>query len=178
MMQVHVLLLCCARCRLYDVQKRNSDLYLANHKLQADSERGSSVCHGGSSSQGVASSTGWQYHQSPTPGGVVVSYDVLTGDHRPATLVRRFGELYSTSRLDTLDALDAIPDLKAIHTSSPAATTTAIDTEELKNKLLFSVVVVSRFYYTYFFNAGGSIYMNYLCALFIVNIQSTLPKKD
>jgi hypothetical protein len=46
-----------------------------------------------------------------------------------AKLVRRYGELYSQLRLDTLDALDALPEL--------------INSDELKNKLLFSVVVVT-----------------------------------
>lgn len=58
-----------------------------------------------------------------------VIYDVQNGDKRPANLVRNFGELYSVSRLETLDCLDAINEL--------------IDADELKNKLLFSVVVVS-----------------------------------
>ena len=57
-----------------------------------------------------------------------IYYDVQNGDKRPANLVRRFGELYSLARLETLDALDALNDL--------------VDAEELKNKLLFSVVVV------------------------------------
>ncbi len=43
-------------------------------------------------------------------------------------LVSRYGELYSQLRLETLDALDRIPEL--------------VNSEELKNKLLFSVVVV------------------------------------
>ena len=58
-------------------------------------------------------------------------YDAKRGDRRPAGLIRRFGDLYSTARLETLDELDAIPDL--------------IDAAELKNKLLFSVIVVSAF---------------------------------
>ena len=41
----------------------------------------------------------------------------------------RYGELYSQARLDTLDALDELKELASA--------------EELKNKLLFSVVVVS-----------------------------------
>ncbi len=45
-------------------------------------------------------------------------------------LVSRYGELYSQLRLETLDALDRIPEL--------------VNSEELKNKLLFSVVVVSK----------------------------------
>jgi hypothetical protein len=51
------------------------------------------------------------------------------GDARPAALVRKYGELYSQIRLETLDALDKLPEL--------------INSDELKNKLLFSVVVVS-----------------------------------
>jgi hypothetical protein len=56
-------------------------------------------------------------------------YDVHNGDRRPAALVRKFGDLYSIARLDALDALDTIKELE--------------DAAELKNKLLFSVVVVS-----------------------------------
>ena len=50
-------------------------------------------------------------------------------DQRPAGLVRRYGELYSQTRLETLDCLDRLPQL--------------VNAEELKNKLLFSVMVVS-----------------------------------
>lgn len=50
-------------------------------------------------------------------------------DQRPASLVAKYGELYSQLRLETLDELDKMPEL--------------INSEELKNKLLFSVVVVS-----------------------------------
>ena len=50
-------------------------------------------------------------------------------DQRPANLVRRYGELYSQTRLETLDSLDKLPQL--------------VNAEELKNKLLFSVMVVS-----------------------------------
>ena len=53
----------------------------------------------------------------------------VPGDNRPAALVRKYGELYSQVRLETLDALDKLPEL--------------INSDELKNKLLFSVVVVS-----------------------------------
>ena len=49
-------------------------------------------------------------------------------DQRPAGLVRRYGELYSQTRLETLDSLDRLPQL--------------VNAEELKNKLLFSVMVV------------------------------------
>jgi len=34
-----------------------------------------------------------------------------TGDNRPAALVRKYGELYSQIRLETLDALDKLPQL-------------------------------------------------------------------
>ena len=51
-------------------------------------------------------------------------------DQRPAALVRRYGELYSQTRLETLDSLDRLPQL--------------VNAEELKNKLLFSVMVVSE----------------------------------
>ena len=65
----------------------------------------------------------------PTSSSMVVIYDVQNGDKRPANLVRSFGELYSVARLETLDDLDTIDEL--------------VDADELKNKLLFSVVVVS-----------------------------------
>ncbi|CAB4067273.1 unnamed protein product [Lepeophtheirus salmonis] len=44
-------------------------------------------------------------------------------------LVRKYGDLYSTLRLETLDELDRLPQL--------------VNSNELKNKLLFSVVVLS-----------------------------------
>ncbi|CAL4094867.1 unnamed protein product, partial [Meganyctiphanes norvegica] len=47
----------------------------------------------------------------------------------PSALVRRYANLYAQARVDTLDALDNVPDLK--------------NAEELKSKLLFSVVVLS-----------------------------------
>lgn len=50
------------------------------------------------------------------------------GEQRPSALVRRYGSLYAQARVDTLDALDAIPQLR--------------DADELKSKLLFSVVVL------------------------------------
>ncbi|CAL4082796.1 unnamed protein product [Meganyctiphanes norvegica] len=55
--------------------------------------------------------------------------NVNLGERRPTALVRRYGNLYAQARVDTLDALDALPDLK--------------NAEELKSKLLFSVVVLS-----------------------------------
>lgn len=51
------------------------------------------------------------------------------GDNRPTALVRRYGNLYSEIRLDTFDALDDLPEIAAC--------------DDLKGKLLFSVVVVS-----------------------------------
>ncbi|KAK3870127.1 hypothetical protein Pcinc_024606 [Petrolisthes cinctipes] len=51
------------------------------------------------------------------------------GERRPSALVRRYGNLYAQARVDTLDALDILPDLK--------------NAEELKSKLLFSVVVLA-----------------------------------
>lgn len=50
------------------------------------------------------------------------------GEQRPSALVRRYGSLYAQARVDTLDALDSIPQLR--------------DADELKSKLLFSVVVL------------------------------------
>lgn len=52
-----------------------------------------------------------------------------TSERRPCALIRKFGDLYSQARVDTLDSLDLIEQLK--------------DADELKSKLLFSVVVVS-----------------------------------
>ena len=60
------------------------------------------------------------------------SYPPCSLDQRPANLVRKYGELYSQTRLETLDNLDKLPQL--------------VSAEELKNKLLFSVMVVSFFY--------------------------------
>lgn len=50
-------------------------------------------------------------------------------ERRPTALIRRYGSLYAQARVDTLDALDSLPQLR--------------DADELKSKLLFSVVVVS-----------------------------------
>lgn len=49
-------------------------------------------------------------------------------DYRPAALIRKYGNLYAQARVDTLDALDSLPQLK--------------DADDLKAKLLFSLVVV------------------------------------
>lgn len=56
--------------------------------------------------------------------------NVALGDKRPTALIRRYGNLYAQARVDTLDALDNLPELH--------------DAEELKSKLLFSVIVVSN----------------------------------
>ena len=50
-------------------------------------------------------------------------------DKRPAALVRKYGELYAQMRLDTLDSLDKLTELN--------------NNDDLKNKLLFSVIVAS-----------------------------------
>ncbi|CAB4065074.1 unnamed protein product [Lepeophtheirus salmonis] len=55
------------------------------------------------------------------------SYD--PEDHRAVILVRKYSDLFSTHRIQTLDSLNS---LKELHSA-----------EELKNKLLFSVVVLS-----------------------------------
>ena len=63
------------------------------------------------------------------------SYPPCSLDQRPANLVRKYGELYSQTRLETLDNLDKLPQL--------------VSAEELKNKLLFSVMVVSFLWHTF-----------------------------
>lgn len=65
----------------------------------------------------------------PKP-SVQVNQQPAQGSRREASrLVAKYGELYSQARLDTLDALDELKELS--------------DADELKNKLLFSVVVLS-----------------------------------
>eukprot|EP00918_Siedleckia_nematoides_P001545 GHVU01003648.1.p1 GENE.GHVU01003648.1~~GHVU01003648.1.p1 ORF type:complete len:336 (-),score=33.77 GHVU01003648.1:2424-3431(-) len=51
------------------------------------------------------------------------------GDNRPTQLIRRYGNLFTQSRLDAYDALDDLPDMAEF--------------DDLKGKLLFSVVVLS-----------------------------------
>lgn len=51
------------------------------------------------------------------------------GENRPSQLVQRFRDLYSEGRLDAYDALDEIPEISEF--------------DELKGKLLFSVVVLA-----------------------------------
>ncbi len=50
-------------------------------------------------------------------------------EKRPTALIRRYGNLYAQARVDTLDALDNLNALK--------------NADDLKAKLLFSLVVVS-----------------------------------
>lgn len=50
-------------------------------------------------------------------------------DKRPAALVRKYGELYAQTRLETLDSLDKLKELD--------------NHDDLKSKLLFSVIVLS-----------------------------------
>ena len=54
--------------------------------------------------------------------------DLTLGDTRPTQLIRRYGNLYSEARLDAFDALDDLPEIS--------------DLDDLKGKLLFSIVVV------------------------------------
>jgi Mitochondria-eating protein len=58
------------------------------------------------------------------------SSSTLSGtDRSAASLVRKYGELYAQTRLDTLESLDRLPELEGL--------------DDLKSKLLFSVIVVS-----------------------------------
>jgi hypothetical protein len=50
-------------------------------------------------------------------------------DRSAASLVRKYGELYAQTRLDTLESLDRLAELEGL--------------DDLKSKLLFSVIVVS-----------------------------------
>ena len=72
-------------------------------------------------------------HQRPEPSHLPVSRtENVTNidiDNRSASLIRRFGALYAHGRAEAMAALDALPELR--------------NSEELKSKLLFSVVVVS-----------------------------------
>ena len=96
-------------------------------------------------------------------------YNASNGiDKRPADLVRRFGDLYSMARLDTLDALDNVNELDQFFTSQASSNSSVSSTssihssinggvsrtkstsDELKNKLLFSVVVVSSIFFPHF----------------------------
>jgi len=50
-------------------------------------------------------------------------------EKKAGVLVRKYGELYAQTRLDTMDSLDRLPELNGL--------------DDLKSKLLFSVIVVS-----------------------------------
>ena len=56
--------------------------------------------------------------------------DISLGDARPTQLIRRYGNLYAEGRLEAMDALDELDEMN--------------DCDDLKVKLLLSVVVVSR----------------------------------
>ena len=58
-------------------------------------------------------------------------FEPISGEQR-ANLIRSYGNLYSQSRVETLEYLDKLDELRGA--------------DELKSKLLFSVIVVSRDY--------------------------------
>lgn len=58
-------------------------------------------------------------------------FEDLNQISRPTELIRSYNTLYSQSRIDALDALDNLSEMS--------------DAEDLKSKLLFSVVVVCSF---------------------------------
>ena len=51
-------------------------------------------------------------------------------EKRVGLLVRKYGELYAQTRLETMEGLDSLPELNGL--------------DDLKSKLLFSVIVVSK----------------------------------
>lgn len=58
--------------------------------------------------------------------------DLSAGDYRPSALVERYDNLYTQTRLDAMDELDDLESLDKLD-----------DNGDIKNKILFSVVVVS-----------------------------------
>ncbi len=58
--------------------------------------------------------------------------DLNLGENRPSQLMHRYGNLYSQTRLDAFDALDELPEMAEF--------------DDLKGKLLFSVIVVSSIF--------------------------------
>ena len=58
--------------------------------------------------------------------------DLSAGDCRPSVLVDRYDNLYTQTRLDAMDELDQLESLDKLD-----------DNGDIKNKILFSVVVVS-----------------------------------
>ena len=68
--------------------------------------------------------------------GVMGVVSLTTAEQRSA-LIRSYGNLYAQSRIETLECLDKLEGLR--------------DADELKSKLLFSVVVVSFFCFFFVF---------------------------
>ena len=138
--------------RLLEVEKRNCNLLNENDK--GDSLLKNHLRFNANNNSGNNNNTVQKGEIYNASNGI---------DKRPADLVRRFGDLYSMARLDTLDALDNVNELDQFVSSQPsisssissassihssASTDGSVRTkstsgEELKNKLLFSVVVVS-----------------------------------
>ena len=58
--------------------------------------------------------------------------DLSAGECRPSALVERYDNLYTQTRLDAMDELDELESLDKVD-----------DSEDIKNKILFSVLVVS-----------------------------------
>jgi len=75
-----------------------------------------------------SASSVWLSSRTVAKPSVQVSQPAQGSRREASRLVAKYGELYSQARLDTLDALDELKELS--------------DADELKNKLLFSVVVV------------------------------------
>lgn len=59
------------------------------------------------------------------------------GECRPSALVERYDNLYTQTRLDAIDELDEVESLAKMD-----------DSGDIKNKILFSVLVVSTFHFT------------------------------
>ncbi|KAI8774555.1 CAunnamed protein product [Biomphalaria glabrata] len=72
-----------------------------------------------------------QVHNQFTMRSGQVFEDLNLGAHRPTSLISAYHDLYREGRVDTLDALDEIPELHGL--------------DILKMKILFSVVVVIPF---------------------------------
>lgn len=61
------------------------------------------------------------------------------GECRPSVLVERYDNLYTQTRLDAMDELDEVESLEKMDENS-----------DIKNKILFSVVVVRGIQYIQF----------------------------
>ena len=59
--------------------------------------------------------------------------DLSVGECRPSALVERYDNLYTQTRLDAMDELDELESLDKVD-----------DSGDIKNKILFSVLVVSN----------------------------------